>query len=410
MNELTVFTSPQILEVAQTLSKSNFIPAQYRNNSSDCLVAIDMANRMRCSVLAIMQNLNVIQGKPSFSAQFLITAVSQCGRYTKLEPEYENKDDLENIRCRAVCTRKSDGKRMEGNWYSMKIAVYEGLVHKTGSKYKSMPEQMLWYRAATLWVSMYEPEFKQGVFTPEEVEVIKTAENQSANDPLWQNKQDKLWENQSFAQAQVIETPPPIVEVVDSKTGEITGKFVPTNKDHICKNCSTYYIEEEYLKCINLGLSNSPEDSCKAFTDKAYWDKTHPKPESVNDDEKDAAALDNLKRRQYLESEIIRLSKELNAGEVQIAPTLSNEWLEKWLKKLQEAKSVPKPETAGELNSEDLDAKIAAYFSKGFCTEKDFNVENGLWRSLPKTRRIALYSALKVKYDKLILEKEGGAE
>ena len=62
--------------MAKTLSTSSLTPQNYRGNPADCLIALDMANRTGFSPLHVMQNLYIIQGKPSWSGQFCAAAIN----------------------------------------------------------------------------------------------------------------------------------------------------------------------------------------------------------------------------------------------------------------------------------------------------------------------------------------------
>ena len=59
---------------------------------------------------------------------------------------------------------------------TMGMAKAEGWTTKNGSKWKSMPSQMLRYRAAAFWQRVYCPEISMGLLTKEEVDDIQDAE------------------------------------------------------------------------------------------------------------------------------------------------------------------------------------------------------------------------------------------
>ena len=52
------------------------------------------------------------------------------------------------------------------------MAKKEGWFNKSGSKWQTMPEQMLRYRAAAFWQRVYCPEISMGFMTTEEAEDI----------------------------------------------------------------------------------------------------------------------------------------------------------------------------------------------------------------------------------------------
>ena len=54
--------------------------------------------------------------------------------------------------------------------FNMQIAKDEGWLGKNGSKWKTMPQLMLRYRAASFFSSLNCPELTMGIYTKEEIE------------------------------------------------------------------------------------------------------------------------------------------------------------------------------------------------------------------------------------------------
>ena len=156
--------------MAKALSQSTLIPKDYQNNLPNCLVAINMAARMRAEPLMVMQNLYVVHGRPSWSSQFLIATANESGRFSPLRYKFtgEKGKDTFGCICSAVCN--STGEVLEGTEITMAMAKAEGWFSKSGSKWQTMPEQMLRYRAASFFVRAYAPELSLGLATREEVE------------------------------------------------------------------------------------------------------------------------------------------------------------------------------------------------------------------------------------------------
>ena len=155
---------------AESLAKSSVIPREYQNNPSNVLVAMEMADRMEVSVLAVMQNLHVINGRPSWSAQFLIAAVNRSGRFSPLRFRFEGTEGEDSWGCRAVAVDLGDSEELIGTLVTIRMAKAEGWATKSGSKWKTMPEQMLRYRAAAFWARTQCPELAVGLRTAEEAE------------------------------------------------------------------------------------------------------------------------------------------------------------------------------------------------------------------------------------------------
>ncbi len=70
---------------------------------------------------------------------------------------------------KAVCQEKATGETLEGPVVTMDMAKAEGWVDKAGSKWKTMPELMMRYRAAAFFGRLYAPEITMGMHSTEEV-------------------------------------------------------------------------------------------------------------------------------------------------------------------------------------------------------------------------------------------------
>lgn len=163
------FASNASWELAQRIGKafaaSSLVPAQYQNNVANCIVALEMANRMGASPLMVMQNLYIVHGNPGWSSKFLIACFNQCGRFSSMR--YEWTPDKSG--CRAWAIEKETGERIDGPQVTMAMAQAEGWSTKSGSKWKTMPELMLMYRSAAFLIRTYAPEISMGLRTDDEL-------------------------------------------------------------------------------------------------------------------------------------------------------------------------------------------------------------------------------------------------
>ena len=149
---------------AKSLAQSDLVPPAYQGQKglANCIAAIELANRMNISPMMVMQNMNFIHGKPSWSAQFIIATITGCGRFEDFD--YEEKG-TEAIRCKAI--RKKDGKEVFGAWVTMEMAQKEGWTRN--SKWQTMPQLMLRYRAATFFGRQYVADLLLGIQTEDEI-------------------------------------------------------------------------------------------------------------------------------------------------------------------------------------------------------------------------------------------------
>lgn len=200
--------------IAKMLASSTLVPEQYRavvkvkagkdqqgnmiyrdeenpNGLSNCIIALNMANRMGADPLMVMQNLYLIEGRPAWSSQFIMAAINSCGRFSALRFEIEDLGEKEvsyqetswqnrqkqtvtktvkvqNLSCVAWAIERETGERIESSKITMEMAVKEGWYGKNGSKWQTMPEQMLRYRAASFFGRVYAPELLMGLRSAEE--------------------------------------------------------------------------------------------------------------------------------------------------------------------------------------------------------------------------------------------------
>lgn len=178
---VTMWNDPKIMNLsfrtARMLSCSAMVPDVYRNSPENCLVAIDLANRLGLSPLMVMQNLYVVKGKPSWSGSFCAAAINGSGRFTPLEFSFVGEPGSPAHGCYASAVRVSTGKRCVSETITMKMAQDEGWLNKPGSKWKTMPKQMMMYRAAAFFARVFCPDILLGIPTYEEVQDVKGYED-----------------------------------------------------------------------------------------------------------------------------------------------------------------------------------------------------------------------------------------
>ena len=152
---------------ATAISQSDLIPKAFAGNIPNCLIALNLANRIGADPMMVMQNVAVIHGKPSLSASFLIACFNMTGRFTPIQ--YRFTGEGTDRTCVAHCLYRETGETIEGPPVSIGMAIAEGWMAKTGSKWKTLPDLMQRYRAATFLIRTVAPEIALGLHTSEEI-------------------------------------------------------------------------------------------------------------------------------------------------------------------------------------------------------------------------------------------------
>ena len=169
----SAFSGIQAFEDAQRMAKSlassTLVPPQFQGQQgfANCLVALEISHRMKMSPFVVVQNLHIIHGRPSWSSQFIIGLVNGCGRFSPLRYDITGKGDT--LACAALATELATGEELRGPEVTMAMAKKEGWATKSGSKWQTMPELMIRYRAAAFWGRLYIPDLLVGIQTQEEV-------------------------------------------------------------------------------------------------------------------------------------------------------------------------------------------------------------------------------------------------
>lgn len=189
------------MQMAKALASSTIVPQAFQKNEANCLIAIEQAQRLRVSPMMVMQNLHVIQGRPSWSSKFLIAAINNSGKFD-MELQFEETQDKDGkpFSCTAWTTK--NGRKVNGMTVDMDMAKEEGWLSKNGSKWKTMPQLMLRYRAASFFSSLNCPELTMGLYTREEMQDDDFKEYPIEN--MQEQVQQEIAEN---ANSQVFEEP-----------------------------------------------------------------------------------------------------------------------------------------------------------------------------------------------------------
>jgi hypothetical protein len=166
----SAFSGIEAFEFAQrqanALASSDLVPTAFRGKTANCLIALEVANRVGTSPLMVMQHLNVIHGKPTWSAQFIIATVNSSGRFK--DPLQFKMEGAGDTRTCVAYAQKPDGALVQGPEVSVAMAKAQGWWTREGSKWPTMTDLMLSYRAATFFGRLHTPDLLLGMKSEEE--------------------------------------------------------------------------------------------------------------------------------------------------------------------------------------------------------------------------------------------------
>ena len=190
----SVFSDPEsfqkIFDIGKMFASSSLVPQAYHGKPMDCTIACDMANRMNVSPMFVMQNLYVVKGKPSWSGQACMSMIKASPLFKNVKPVYTGEKNTDSWGCYISAVRKEDGEEIHGAEVTIKMAKDEKWYSKKDkygnetSKWPTMPELMLAYRAAAFFARVYIPNSLMGCAVEGEVEDISQAPLQAPPDPF----------------------------------------------------------------------------------------------------------------------------------------------------------------------------------------------------------------------------------
>lgn len=173
MNDLAVSnlmpqTQAEKYEMAGVLCKSGLIP-QGLNTPEKVFVALQWGHELGLSPMVAVNNVAVINGKPTLSADIMSAVV-------KRSPEYGGIKWIEMSDTKAECeiTRilPNGEKEVQRSSFTMDDAVKAGLAGR--DVWKKYPRRMLKHRCLSYGLKDVFPDLLAGLYDPEEMESVQS--------------------------------------------------------------------------------------------------------------------------------------------------------------------------------------------------------------------------------------------
>ncbi|WP_459823225.1 hypothetical protein [Campylobacter concisus] len=213
---------------AKAFVATDFFPTHLRKgnetaNIGTAIIVLDLAQRMNIGALEVAQSIYIIHGKPSFETKFLVARLNSSG-LLKGRLQTIVSPDGNSAHCEAIDAQT--GQLLKGTTITMEMARREGWLSKNGSKWQTMPELMMKYRAQSFFINEFFPEVKYGLKTSDEAEDIvafepneqsKTPPKASLNELLSGSEKPNSSVGAKNSQTEYIEAAPFEVEIATVK-------------------------------------------------------------------------------------------------------------------------------------------------------------------------------------------------
>ena len=153
--------------LAKAFSMSGMVPSHFQGKPEACLVAMLYAEQLGEHPMLLFQEMSVINGRPNTSSRFAISRANKSG-LLQGPISWKSKGTGDALEVTATAVMRETGEVITAT-VTMKEAIADNWVKNP--KYKSIPEQMLRWRAATRLINLYMPEVLFGLGVREEAEV-----------------------------------------------------------------------------------------------------------------------------------------------------------------------------------------------------------------------------------------------
>ena len=153
-------------EFATELANSNLVPKQYMGKPLDILVAIQWGTELGLAPMQSLQNIAVINGKPSVYGDALMALVQSNPACEGIEEFFEGEGTQNPV---AVCIAHRRGRKPVTARFSVEDAKRAGLWNKQGP-WTQYPKRMLQMRARGFALRDSFPDALKGLITVEEAQ------------------------------------------------------------------------------------------------------------------------------------------------------------------------------------------------------------------------------------------------
>jgi len=163
-------TLTEAMDFSKLLAESTMVPRQYQGKPQDVLVCVQWGFEMGLQPMQALQNIAVINGKPSVygdAAMALVQASSVC---EDIEEYFEDEGTPNPI---AVCAAKRKNRKPVVARFSVEDAKRAGLWGKQGP-WSSYPKRMMQMRARGFALRDAFPDVLKGLITVEEAQDYPT--------------------------------------------------------------------------------------------------------------------------------------------------------------------------------------------------------------------------------------------
>jgi hypothetical protein len=156
----------EAMQFSEMLASSSMVPKAYQGKPNDVLVCVQWGYEMGLAPMQALQNIAVINGKPSVYGDAMMALVQSSPVCEDIEEYFEGEGTTNPV---AVCVAKRKGRKPVVTKFSVEDAKRAGLWGK-GGPWTAYPKRMLQMRARGFALRDAFPDVLKGMITAEEAQ------------------------------------------------------------------------------------------------------------------------------------------------------------------------------------------------------------------------------------------------
>lgn len=245
-------TMTEAMEFSKLLADSNMVPRQYQGKPQDVLVCVQWGAEMGLAPMQALQNIAVINGKPSVYGDAAMALVQHSPVCEDIEEYFEGEGTPNPT---AVCVAKRKGRKAVTAKFSVEDAKRAGLWGKSGP-WSSYPKRMMQMRARGFALRDAFPDVLKGLITAEEAQDYPTEQATKDITP----KGNPL---------DAVALPKPVDNSVDNVVDFPMSEPVDNSVDNA--NVEAVEAAVEDAEDVAIHEPAADEAASEAIEDKEYW-------------------------------------------------------------------------------------------------------------------------------------------
>jgi hypothetical protein len=159
-------TLTEAIQFSDMLASSSMVPKAYQGKPQDILVCVQWGYEMGLAPMQALQNIAVINGKPSVYGDAMMALVQASSVCEDVEEFFEGEGTTNPV---AVCVAKRRGRKPVTAKFSVEDAKRAGLWGK-GGPWSAYPKRMMQMRARGFALRDAFPDVLKGLITAEEAQ------------------------------------------------------------------------------------------------------------------------------------------------------------------------------------------------------------------------------------------------